>query len=130
MTIEDAPIAFCLGSRSWISGDEVAGLFGSALRAPDHDEFGDDFGYDFGYDDDVNFCDDNNDVVNGIDYDAGLLRRALRAPGHHDHDHDDDGDQEACLIEENIVPSSVGSDNNYDHEDDNDYHDYYDDMLI
>ena len=31
------------------------------------------------------------------------------------------------LIEENMVPSSVGSDKNVDHEDGVDYHGYYDD---
>ena len=51
----------------------------------------------------------------GGDEVTGLLRSALRAPGHHYHDHDhdfgdDDADcEEACLIEENMVPSSVGS---------------------
>ena len=72
MTIEDAPVTFGLWSRSWVGGDQV----------------------------------------------AGLLRCALRAPGHHimmvvmslmmviD---DDDDDEEDCLIEENMVPSSVGS---------------------
>ena len=47
MTIDNWPVTFGLGSRSWVGGDKVASLFCRALWAPDDeddedDEFGDD----------------------------------------------------------------------------------------